>query len=155
MPPPTSAAFPEHVDSLLRAAFDGEDEAVLVHALRADRDMAAELTVTEGDRLVGYAALSWMKRPAGWVCLAPVAVEPSRQRRGIGGKLMKAVLKWIAERDLTAVVLGDPAYYGKRGFSLARAQNLTSPYPIDHTLLAGSGSDAPIERLIYPPAFGE
>ena len=154
MPPLTSAAFPQHVDSLLRAAFEGEDEAALVLALRADRDMAAELTVTEGEQLVGYAALSWMKQPAGWVCLAPVAVAPDWQRRGIGGQLMKAVQKWIADRDLTAVVLGDPAYYGRRGFSLARAQNLTSPYPVDHTLLAGSGQNAPTETLIYPPAFG-
>ena len=154
MAPITSAAFPQHVDSLLRAAFNGEDEAALVLALRADRDMAAELTVTEGERLVGYAALSWMKAPAGWVCLAPVAVEPSFQRRGIGGKLMKAVQKWISERDLTAVVLGNPSYYGRRGFSLARAQNLTSPYPVDHTLLAGPGQNAPTETLIYPPAFG-
>ncbi|SLN28262.1 Acetyltransferase (GNAT) family protein [Falsiruegeria litorea R37] len=153
MPPLTSAAFPQHVDSLLRAAFDGEDEAALVHALRADRDMAAELTVTEGDKLVGYAALSWMKRPSGWVCLAPVAVEPSRQRRGIGGKLMKSVQHWISERDLTAVVLGDPNYYGKRGFSSARAQNLISPYPIEHTLLAGPGKGAPKETLTYPSAF--
>lgn len=153
MPPLSSAAFPEHVDSLLRAAFSGGDEAALVHALRADRDMAAELTMSEDDKLVGYAALSWMKRPAGWVCLAPVAVDPALQRRGIGGKLMKAVQNWLTERDLTAVVLGDPSYYGKRGFSSARAQNLISPYLVEHTLLAGPGKGAPAETLVYPPAF--
>lgn len=153
MPSASPVAFPKHVDSLLRAAFKSEDEAALVHMLRADRDMAAELTVVEDDRLVGYAALSWMQRPSGWVCLASVAVEPSVQRRGIGGKLMKLVGQWIAERDLTAVVLGDPEYYGKRGFSAARARNLSSPYPIEHTLLAGPGDGAPKERLVYPSAF--
>ncbi|MGR3621578.1 GNAT family N-acetyltransferase [Pseudophaeobacter sp.] len=51
------------------------------------------------------------------------------------------------------VVLGDPAFYGRWGFSLERAQNLSSPYPLSHTLLLKRGADIPQATLIYPKAF--
>ena len=40
--------------------------------------------VSEDGRIVGYFALSWMAKPKGWLCLAPVAVQPEMQGRGIG-----------------------------------------------------------------------
>lgn len=51
------------------------------------------------------------------------------------------------------VVLGDPAFYGRCGFSRERAARLVTPYPVDHTLLAGPGTDVPAVTLVYPAAF--
>lgn len=51
------------------------------------------------------------------------------------------------------VVLGDPAFYGRWGFSLEQAQNLNSPYPLSHTLILKRGVDLPEEKLVYPAAF--
>lgn len=155
MNPLPPAVFPDMVDALLRAAFEGEAEAELVRALRADRDLATEIVYQEFGQLLGYAALSWMRAPDGWLCLAPVAVSPEHQNRGIGSKVLKLAIAWAKERDLTIVVLGDRDYYGKRGFSSKRAANLTAPYPVEHLLLAGPGQNAPASRLIYPVAFGE
>lgn len=155
MSPFPNAVFPDLVDALLRDAFETRDEADLVRNLRADRDLATELTYQEEGALLGYAALSWMKAPEGWLSLAPVAVATKHQGRGIGSKLLHLAVRWAAERDLTIVVLGDPDYYGQRGFSLKRAARLISPYPSSHMLLFGPGSDIPEARLVYPQAFGE
>ncbi|WP_244614832.1 GNAT family N-acetyltransferase [Pukyongiella litopenaei] len=142
-------------DALLRDAFPDGTEADLVQDLRAARDLAWE-TVQPGEdgaTAIGYAALSWMVAPQGWLCLAPMAAAPGMQGRGIGTELVARALAWATEKDAHVVVLGDPGWYGARGFSLDRAARLNSPYPISHTLLAGPGTDAPEQALIYPPAF--
>lgn len=153
MKPFPPAVFPDLVDALLRSAFDTGAEADLVRELRADRDIATEITFQEHGELLGYAALSWMRSPDGWLCLAPLAVAPGAQGRGIGSKVLQLTLKWAAERDLMIVVLGDPAYYEPRGFSQARAAELRAPYPNEHLMLAGRGSEAPKARLVYPLAL--
>lgn len=158
------------VDALLRAAFGGEDEVDLVHRLRRDRDMAAEIVKPWQGRIAGYAALSRMRAPEGWLCLAPVAVLPDFQRGSlappgqdkqfwqIGRRLVSELVQSIQLEALggsSMVVLGQPEFYEKCGFSRARAARLTTPYPVEYTMLAAPGEDAPQETLIYPAAFGE
>lgn len=53
------------------------------------------------------------------------------------------------------VVLGEPRFYGRYGFDLARAQKLRSPYPLSHTLILKRGADLPEEKLIYPAEFSK
>jgi len=55
----------------------------------------------------------------------------------------------------TIVVLGKPSFYGRSGFNLRRAQKLSSPYPLNYTLILRRGDDVPVEALIYPPAFSK
>ena len=143
----------EDVDTLVRAAFESSDECDLIHRLRKDNDMANEIVLRGKEGLLGYAAISRMVAPNGWLCLAPLAVAPGAQGRGHGTTVVGMVSKWAADRDATVVVLGDPDYYGARGFSAKRAAQLTTRYPVEYTLLAGPGDDAPQETLIYPPAF--
>lgn len=142
------------VDALLRAAFGGPDEADLVRRLRKAGDMAGEQVMVAGGAVVAYAGLSRMRAPAGWLCLAPVAVAPDWQRRRIGKRMVGLIAEWARLSGVTVVVLGEVPFYAKAGFSADRAARLTSPYPVDHTLLAGPGSDAPAETLVYPAAFG-
>jgi len=141
------------IDSLLRAAFPGPDEAALVQALRASGEMEMELVLPDEAGLAGYLALSRMVEPEGWLALAPLAIAPGWQGRGLGQRLTKAALKLAAIKGQTVIVLGAPDFYGRCGFSLARAGRLTSPYPLDHTLLARAGDDSPAETLRYPAAF--
>ncbi|SEK38144.1 putative acetyltransferase [Roseivivax marinus] len=142
------------VEALLRAAFGQPDEATLVRKLRKQGVIAGEAVVPGEDGPVGYVALSDMVAPKGWLCLAPVAVAPDQQGQGIGRRLCGMISEWARQAGQTVVVLGEPGFYQRAGFSLERAQKLASPFPLDHTLIARPGEDMPKDRLVYPKAFG-
>ena len=146
--------------ALLRAAFGRPEEADLVIRLRRAGDMVLEIVMGDAG-ITAYAALSRMVAPEGWLCLAPVAVSPALQRNRLGSRLVRAILAGaetgllgtVAAGPATIVVLGKPSFYARAGFSLERARRLTSPYPLDHTLIWPAGSDAPERELVYPQAF--
>ena len=140
------------VDVLLRAAFAGEAEVQLVHKLRKSKAIAGEQVLPMGDRIVGYYALSHMVAPKGWLCLAPVAIAPELQGQGHGRRMIGMLTEWARLTKTPVVVLGDPAFYARAGFSSELARDLTSPYPIKDTLVVGV--ETPTHgQLIYPPAF--
>ncbi len=166
----------EEIDALLRAAFGQRGEADLVRRLRADGDIWVERVKLWGGGIAEYAALSGMRAPEGWACLAPLAVLPRLQnaaaapprmvgdhRYRIGTRLASEIALLARQRDLAAkrdgrfpaaiVVLGSVPFYERAGFSAARARNLRSPYPVENTLVAAPGDDAPAATLVYPRAF--
>jgi putative acetyltransferase len=151
------AAFPARVqeydliEDLLQAAFPGPEEAGLVRGLRATGAMVRELVTPRDGRIVAYGALSRMVEPEGWLCLAPLAVLPEVQGQGLGSYLVRRLL--AQEPEAVIVVLGDPVFYGRLGFSGARAARLQSDYPVSHLLIAGPGAEVPEARLVYPAAF--
>jgi putative acetyltransferase len=158
--------FPDHaremrrgeegaVDALLRAAFETGAEANLVRDLRKSGQIAGETVLPMGDRIVGYYALSKMVAPKKWLCLAPVAVAPDVQGRRYGTRMMGMLTEWARLSKSTVVVLGGVPFYERAGFSAARAAQLTTPYPISHTMLAGEGTNAPNETLLYPQPFSK
>lgn len=142
------------VDALLRAAFSGPQEADLVRKLRKARVIAGEVVLPMGDGIVGYYALSYLVRPKGWLCLAPVAIHPDLQGRGHGRRMIGMLTEWARLTGTPVVVLGDPGFYTKAGFSRERAAGLRSPYPADHLMIAGTGEKTPSAELVFPPAFG-
>lgn len=141
------------VTALLRAAFGREDEVRLVDALRRDGAIAGETVLPGPEGLAGYYALSHFRAPEGWLCLAPVAVHPDLQGRGLGRRMVGLLAEWARRSGRIVVVLGQVPFYEAAGFSAARAARLQTPYPVSHTLLAGPGTDAPVARLAYPAAF--
>lgn len=150
---PMQAHEADQVEALLRKAFDGAQEAVLVTRLRQQGAIAGEVVLPLGDEIIGYYALSAMVQPEGWLCLAPVAIRPDWQGKKHGKRMIGQLVAWAEAAGQTLVVLGQPAFYEAAGFSSAAAQNLTTPYAAEFTLLAASGESAPHETLIYPPAF--
>ncbi len=103
------------------SAFETPAEANLVDALRDQAQPLVSL-VAEGDgaivghimfspvELSGHPALSIMG-------LAPMAVAPEHQRKGIGSALVRAGLEQCKQLGFGAVVvLGHPAYYPRFGF---------------------------------------
>jgi putative acetyltransferase len=69
--------------------------------------------------------------------------------------MMGMLTEWARLSKSTVVVLGGVSFYERTGFSAARAAQLTSPYPISHTMLAGEGTNAPSETLVYPQSFSK
>ena len=140
--------------ALLDLAFGGQDESRLVERLRRDGVMAGEMVLPMQGAIVGYYAVSRMVRPKGWLCLAPVAVHPDMQRRRFGQRMVGMLGEWARMSVTPVVVLGQPAFYGRCGFSSEMAARLVSPYPVANTLVAGVTGAPPVETLVYPKAFG-
>jgi predicted N-acetyltransferase YhbS len=70
--------------------------------------------------------------------LGPLAVDPARRRRGIGSALVRHALRAAAKCGNRAVLLvGDPAYYSRFGFSAAGTGDLWLPGLADKTRLLG------------------
>jgi putative acetyltransferase len=71
-------------------------------------------------------------QPLPAVSLAPVAVLPEHQRRGLGSMLVQEGIEAMrARNEAILFVLGHPAYYPKFGFSAALAAPIESPFPGD------------------------
>ena len=66
--------------------------------------------------------------------LGPLAVDPARHGQAIGIALVRRGLRGASamRRDLV-VVVGEPSYYARFGFSPAAAHGLTLPGPVDET----------------------
>jgi predicted N-acetyltransferase YhbS len=63
--------------------------------------------------------------------LAPLAVLPAFQGKGIGSALINEGLELLRESGVDLVfVLGHPAYYPRCGFHPAGVHGLDAPYPI-------------------------
>ena len=63
--------------------------------------------------------------------LAPLAIMPNAQGKGVGGKLIKEGLSQLFEANVNLVfVLGHPEYYPRFGFKPAGIRGFEAPYPI-------------------------
>ncbi|NIJ64258.1 putative acetyltransferase [Sphingomonas leidyi] len=142
------------VRSLTDAAFNGaahssQTEGAIVAALRQAGALTISLVVEQDDTIIGHVAFSPVLidgEDLGWFGLGPVSVSPSLQRGGIGIALIEEGLRLLKHRGAAGcVVLGDPNYYRRFGFTS------------DHALRYG---DVPPEYfqsmiLLGDPAKGE
>lgn len=115
------------------SAFQSEGEVVLVQQLRADNDVIVELVAEEGALIVGHIVVSRLSLnpDLGLRCggVAPLSVLPSHQSRGVGSRLMEAVIERSRSAELDALfLLGDPDYYQRFGFGVT---DISSDYPAE------------------------
>jgi len=124
--------------AVLRDAFGRDEEAKLVSALVNDPSARPYLSLVAlaGDRAIGHilftrAALLDTPRAVSVCLLAPLAVVPHAQRRGIGSRLIGEGLARLREAGTDLVfVLGYPHYYTRYGFAPAGPLGFAAPYPI-------------------------
>ena len=116
------------------AAFPTAMEADLVEALVAAGRADIPLVAEADGRIVGHVLFSPVTLQAncaatGGVGLAPVAVLPDQQRRGIGSWLVLEGIAVCRRRGHRfVVVLGEPAWYRRFGFEPAHRYGLASEY---------------------------
>lgn len=141
--------------AVVAAAFGRTDEARLVDDLRGSGDLVVSLVARSSGAMAGYVALSRMASPSGSLVLAPLAVLPAFQRRGIGAALVRRALAEAGEDGWRLVfVLGDPAYYARFGFTAETAAPFPSAYAGPSFMAQSLGGDpVDVAPVAYPPAF--
>lgn len=141
--------------AVVAAAFGRADEARLVDDLRQSGDLVLALVARSSRTMAGYVALSRLASPPAALALAPLAVLPAFQRRGIGAALLRRALAEARERRWRLVfVLGDPGYYGRFGFTAETAAPFPCPYAGPSFMALSFGGDpVDVAPVAYPPAF--
>ena len=122
------------IRAVIRHAFDGEVEANLVEDLRDAGEVLCEFVAASDIAIQGHILYSRLaiERASDTItaaALAPVAVLPAFQKRGLGGALIGAGNGRCAELGCAAIiVLGHRAYYPRFGFQAAMAASLEAPF---------------------------
>jgi putative acetyltransferase len=157
---PEQPADIEGIRAVHAAAFPTDGEARLVDLLRDTGQLAVSRVAVLNERLVGHVAFSPVTvEPATGLRglgLGPVGVRPEHQRRGIGSQLIRQGLADCHGWDFV-VVLGDPGYYRRFGFTNAKAIGLLNDYGADEHFMVLSLSPrfgARLDgRVHYAPQF--
>jgi putative acetyltransferase len=117
-----------------RLAYGGDDEPRLVDALRDGGYDRVSMVAEEDGQVVGHILFGELPivTQGGTVealSLAPLAVIPPRQGRGIGSILVREGLRACTEAGhRIVVVLGHPEFYPQFEFSAKLAERLRSPF---------------------------
>ncbi len=117
-------------------AFGQPDEADLVDRLRAAGRVVLSLVAEKEDKIVGHILFTAAEivgddhtHPA--IALAPVAVAPEHQRKGLGGRLIEQGLAELTRGGYhRVIVLGHADYYPRFGFLRADQYGILCPFDV-------------------------
>ena len=132
-----SRADADSIRTVHLAAFP-EEEAEQVASLAVELLELGEglsLVAEENGSIVGNVVFSPVRIEDGtdWkgCILAPLGVNPATQSQGLGSRLVEEGKRRLAELGVQIVfVYGDPAYYGRFGFSAEAAVQYRAPHPL-------------------------
>jgi putative acetyltransferase len=141
------------VRDIIQAAFSTEAESKLVDALRANGKAIISLVAVHGDEVLGHILFSPVSTTpssdAQGLGLAPVAVKPSFQSKGIGTRLIREGLNQCKELQYDyVVVLGSPEYYGRFGFKKASQFDLQNEYGVDDEFMVIHLTESRVRGLV-------
>ena len=157
------AADHEAVFAVEQAAFGREDEARLVDALRGKEEMDFECVACAHGRVIGHIAFSPLLLERGGEALrgsalAPLAVAPEWQKKGVGAALVRMGLEFCASRGVdVVVVVGEPGYYARFGFDAEAGRLIEAPFPYPYLQVAEL-TDGALSgggwKAVYASSFG-
>jgi putative acetyltransferase len=145
-----------------RLAFGRKDEARLVDDLRSGTYVRISLVASREDKIIGHVMFSALSIETEYgsveaLALAPVAVVPEAQRQGVGSALIREGLRrCVGLGHCIVIVVGEPDYYSRFGFSSNLARKLSSRYSgeafmaLELTPQALNGVEGDVS---YPPPF--
>jgi len=117
-------------------AFGQNEEAGIVEKLRNRRALTLSLVAVQDDEVVGHIAFSPVKIESETsrfeaISLAPMAVLPDYQRKGIGARLVRTGLEECRRLGHEiVVVLGHPEYYPRFDFVPAKAIGIDCEFEV-------------------------
>ena len=117
-------------------AFDQENEANIIEKLRKRSALTISLVAMQDDEIVGHIAFSPAIIAAegsnfGAIALAPMAVLPAYQRKGIGLQMVCVGLEECRRLGHEIiVVLGHPDYYPRFGFVPAMPKGIGCEFEV-------------------------
>lgn len=135
------------IEQLINFAFkdlpySNQKENLLVSNIRNSDSYINELALVAkiNEEIVGHILLSKISLLAEKIeellCLGPVSVLPSYQRKGVGSSLINYAVKKAAEMNYKAIlVIGDKEYYKKFGFIEASNYNIKLNLDFDMDLV--------------------
>ncbi len=123
------------VHAVNASAFETENEANLVDALRKKVTPAVSLVATTDSDIVGhimFTPVTLTGHPkVNILGLAPMAVSPEYQKSGIGSELVKTGIERCRNLGAGAVVvLGYPEYYPRFGFKPSTSFGIGCEYEV-------------------------
>lgn len=119
-----------------RLAFAQPQESRIVDQVRGNCRGILSLVAREGTQVLGHILFSPAVLKSGSVALrgmglAPMAVHPDHQGRGIGSRLVITGLGHLLRKQCPfVVVLGHPAYYPRFGFDRASRFDIRSEWEV-------------------------
>lgn len=139
--------------------------ATLVDLLRSRGKAPISLVAEVDGSVIGHVMFSPMsieKAPGDLLSLglAPLMVQPSHQRQGVGTALVEEGLKRCADVGASLVfVLGSSRYYPRFGFATARQHGFTNEYEDDDHFMVRALVPGSLERaeglVRFQPEFSE
>jgi putative acetyltransferase len=129
----------ESVYGVVSSAFGRADEAELVNKLRHSMAFIPELSLVgwQNNEIVGYILftkiqiIDELNQTFESLALAPLAVKPEFQRKGVGSQLIEAGFSKAKELGYqSVVVLGHANYYPRFGFLPAYQWNIKASFAV-------------------------
>ena len=132
------------------------DEARLVDALRAQNALCVSLVAEFEGTILGQVAFSPARTSGGlpgWYALGPVAVQPTRQRAGVGSALVRTGLEAVSELGAVGCILtGNPAFYSRFGFERV-PESAPSSEPPEFFMVKLLRGQLPVGSIHFHEAF--
>ena len=133
----------EDITNIHDQAFNGPDEGKIVKNLRKNNNLTISLIAEINKKMVGHIAYSPIYNKNEEIIgigLAPVAVLPSYQKQGVGSNLINKGNEMALSKGFKKIfVLGDPEYYRRFGFEIAKNYNYFSHFDPEgkHFMISG------------------